>query len=481
MDKEIHSQQNIFLNKVNIDSVFEAQVDNRWNVSKTSAKERITKLKKLETWIINNKQKIRGAIYKDFKKPATDVDLTEIFTALSEIRHAIKHLKRWMKPHRVKRTMALITTRSWIQYEPRGIALIIAPWNYPFNLIVTPLISAIAAGNCVILKPSKLAVHTSNLIANMVEKLFPENEIAVIESKKGVSVKLLKKPFDHIFFTGSTAIGKKVMEAAAKNLSSVTLELGGKSPVIIDETANLHDAAQKIIWSKLMNCGQTCVAPDYLLVNESIVMKLISKLKHFIKKFYGADNSDWQTCPDYARIINHQHFQRLSTVLDETVQGGAKIEIGGELNEAKKYIPPTVLTDVKPDSPIMEEEIFGPILPILTYSKLADAINIIRSKPKPLALYVFSKNQKNIDRVLTETSSGGVCINDTVIHFSHTNLPFGGVNASGMGRSHGFHGFKTFSNEKAVVKHNRFSPLKLMYPPYTKRVQKIVDIVVKYF
>ena len=271
------------------------------------------------------------------------------------------------------------------------------------------------------------------------------------------------------------------MEAASKNLSSVTLELGGKSPVIIDKTANLGDAAQKIVWSKLMNCGQTCIAPDYLLVNESVLTELVSKLKHFIKKFYGTENSDWETCPDYARIINKQHFQRLSSVLDKTVQSGVKIEIGGELNETEKYIPPTILTNVRPESAIMEEEIFGPILPVLTYSKTNEAIDLIRHRPKPLALYIFSKNQHNIDRVLAETSSGGVCINDTVIHFSQTNLPFGGVNASGMGRSHGFHGFKTFSNEKAIVKHNRFSPLKLMYPPYKKRVQKMVDIVVKYF
>lgn len=467
------------INKIN--SVFTAQINNRWNVSQTSAKERIAKLKKLENWIINNKQAVQDAIYKDFRKPAVDVDLTEIFTVLSEIRHAIKHLKKWVKPHRVKRTIALITTRSWIQYEPRGVVLIIAPWNYPFNLIITPLISAIAAGNCVILKPSELAVHTSNLISNLVEELFTVNEITVIEGEKDVAINLLKKPFDHIFFTGSSAVGKSVMEAASKNLSSITLELGGKSPVIIDETANFADAAQKITWGKFMNCGQTCLAPDYLLVKESVLPELVSKLKHFIKKFYGNENSDWQTCPDYARIINKQHFQRLSQVLDETVQAGAKIEIGGDLNEAEKYIPPIVLIDVKPESAIMEEEIFGPILPILTYAEIDEAIDLIKSKPKPLALYIFSKNQQNIERILRETSSGGVCINDTVIHFSQTNLPFGGVNASGIGRSHGFFGFKTFSNEKAVVKHNRFSPLKLMYPPYTKRVRRIVDFVVKYF
>ncbi len=481
MDKNIQNQQTLFINKAEIDSVFVAQVNNRWSISQTSVTERIEKLKTLELWIINNKQAIRDAIYNDFRKPVVDVYLTEIFTSLSELKHTIKHLKKWAKPHRVKRIMALITARSWIQDEPRGVVLIITPWNYPFNLIITPLISAIAAGNCVILKPSELAKNTSNLISNMISELFPENEIAVLEGEKELAIELLKKPFDHIFFTGSTEVGKKVMEAASKNLSSVTLELGGKSPVVIDETANLADAAQKIVWGKFMNCGQTCLAPDYLLVNESVLPELVSKLKHFIKKFYGAESSDWLACPDYARIIDKQHFQRLSQVLNETVRSGAKIELGGELYESEKYISPTVLIDVNPESAIMEEEIFGPILPILTYSTLNEAINLIRSKPKPLALYIFSKNQQNIDRVLKETSSGGVCINDTVIHFLQINLPFGGVNDSGTGRAHGFFGFKTFSNEKAVVKHNRFSTLKLMYPPYTKRVRRLVDFVMKYF
>ena len=481
MEPKTQNQQAIFLNEADIESIFTAQVNNRWSVSQTSATERIAKLKKLELWIINNKHAIRDAIYKDFRKPATDVDLTEVFTALSELRHAIKHLKKWIKPHRVRRTMALITTQSWIQYEPRGVVLIIAPWNYPFNLIVTPMVSAVAAGNCVILKPSELAKNTSILISKMIGELFPENEITVMEGEKEVAIELLKKPFDHIFFTGSSVVGKKVMEAASKNLSSVTLELGGKSPVIIDETANLSDAAQKIVWSKFMNCGQTCLAPDYLLVDETVLPELINQLKHFTIKLYGVDNSEWQSNSDYARIIDHQHFQRLSQVLNETVQAGAKIELGGDLNEAEKYIPPTILTNITPESAIMEEEIFGPILPILTYANIDDAINLVRSKPKPLALYIFSKNHQNIDRVLTESSSGGVCINDTVVHFSQTNLPFGGVNDSGAGRTHGFFGFKTFSNEKSVVKPYLLSPLKLTYPPYTKRVQKIVDLIIKYF
>ncbi len=315
----------------------------------------------------------------------------------------------------------------------------------------------------------------------MVDELFPDNEIAVFEGEKNVAIELLKKPFDHIFFTGSTVVGKTVMEAASRNLSSVTLELGGKSPALIDKTAHIADAAHKIVWGKFMNCGQSCIAPDYLLVEESVLPKLLSNLKHFIKKFYGTKESDWQTCSDYARIIDARHFQRLAQVLNETVQSGARVEIGGDINKEEKYISPTILSSVTPEFAIMEEEIFGPILPILTYSDINEAINIIRNKPKPLALYIFSKSQQNIDTVLTNTSSGGVCINDNVINFSHTNLPFGGVNDSGMGRTHGFFGFKTFSNEKAVVKHNRLSPLKLMYPPYTKRVQRIVNLIVKYF
>jgi len=463
-----------------IDAVFSAQTDNRWAVARAPVKERIEKLKQLERWILNNKQRIRDAVYNDFKKPATDVDLTEIFTALTEIRHAVKHLKKWAKPHPVKRTLALITTKSWIQYEARGLVLIIAPWNYPFNLVVVPLISAIAAGNCIVLKPSELASHTSSLISAMIGELFPENEVAVFEGEKEVAIKLLKRPFDHIFFTGSTAIGKKVMEAASKNLSTITLELGGKSPTLVDETANLDDAAQKVVWSKFMNCGQTCLAPDYILVHKSVHKDFVEAAKKALDKFYSTSAEELELSNDYARVIDKNNFKRLSTMLDGALEKGAVLEVGGKLNSDEKYIPATVLSNVSLDSPIMEEEIFGPLLPIITYEALQDAISIIKSMPKPLALYVFSKDQKNIDMVLSDTTSGGVCINDTVIHFSQSNLPLGGVNASGMGRSHGFFGFKTFSNEKAVIKHHRFSILKLMYPPYTNRVKKLVKVVLKY-
>lgn len=386
-----------------------------------------------------------------------------------------------MRPHPVRRIIALLSTKSWIQYEPRGVVLIIAPWNYPFELNVAPLISAITAGNCVIIKPSELAKHTSKLIVRMITELFPENEVAVFEGEKEVSIELLKHPFDHIFFTGSTAVGKKVMEAAAKNLSTVTLELGGKSPTIVDKSANLKDAAEKIIWSKFMNCGQTCIAPDYLLVHKSVSKQFSIHLKNSIQKFYVNSNTDSSTFKDYACIINKNHYNRLKNVLEETVKSGANIDIGGELNENAKFISPTILSNISTDSKIMAEEIFGPILPIVEYEDTKEAIAFINKKPKPLALYIFCNDKITVDTILTNTSSGGVCINDAVIYFSQINLPFGGVNASGMGRAHGFHGFKTFSNEKAVLKQGRFSPLKLIYPPYTKRVQKIVDLMLKYF
>ncbi len=481
MNEKIKTQQTLFINKEEIDSVFAAMVNNRWNVAQTSASERIEKLKKLENWIINNKQAIRDALYNDLKKPPTEVDLTEIAVSLLEIRHAIRHLRKWIKPKRVKRTPIYLTARSWIQYEPRGVVLIISPWNYSINLLFSPLSAAIAAGNCVILKPSEFSPNSSSLIEEAISELFPEKEVAIFNGGKEVAIELLKKPFDHIFFTGSTETGKKVMEAASKTLSSVTLELGGKSPVIIDQTANLKDAAHKIIWAKILNSGQSCHAPDYLLVHESIQFELIERLKHYIKKLLGENELFWSSSKNFARIINHQHFNRLKRLLKDTITEGAKVEIGGKFNESDNYIDPTVLSNVFPTSAIMGEEIFGPIIPILTFSNIDDAIRQVNENPKPLAFYIFSKNKSHVDRALKNTSAGTTCINDVYIQYSQTNLPFGGVNHSGLGKAHGHYAFLEFSNLRAVLKHNRFAPLKLVFPPYTKFVQKITDTIIKYF
>jgi len=472
---EKQPSQKTDLNKFKINEVFSAQSKNRWKIANSSVKVRITKLKKVENWILENKQEIRDAIYSDFNKPAVDVDLTEIYTVLSEARHARKHLKKWLRQHPVRRTLALISTRSWVQYEARGTVLIIAPWNYPFSLNIAPLISAIAAGNCAIIKPSELSKHTSKLISRMVSDLFPENEVAVFEGEKDVAKELLKLPFDHIFFTGSTGVGKKIMAAAAKNLSTLTLELGGKSPTIVDKSANIKDAAEKIVWSKFMNSGQTCIAPDYLLVHKSIATRFKEHLKSIIQKFYSDTNYD-----NYARIIDNNHYNRLANALEESTRNGAKIEVSNNLNINQKLITPTILSNISTDSEIMTEEIFGPLLPLVIYENTEEAVAFINERPKPLALYVFSHDKPTTDIILKKTTSGGVCINDAVIYFSQINLPFGGVNSSGMGRTHGFHGFKTFSNEKAILRQGKFSPLKLVYPPYTNRVQKIVDLMLKY-
>ena len=354
-------------------------------MANTDAKVRIAKLRQLLDWIYSNRNKIYQAIYADFKKPAAEVDLSEVYMVVSEIKHAIRHLKKWMKPKRVRRTLALLTTSSCIHYEPRGVVLIIAPWNFPFNLTVGPLVSAIAAGNCIIVKPSEISLNTTRLIKEMAEQLFPENEVAVFEGDKEVAEELLKTPFDHIFFTGSPAVGKIVMKAAAENLATVTLELGGKSPVIVDDTANIKDAVQKIAWGKYMNNGQSCVAPDYLLIHESKYEKFMEEFKVKIKKYYGESETDRENSNDFARIINDRHHDRLKKMINDTVELGAKIEIGGVAKEEERYIAPTVLSNVSPESPAMQEEIFGPVLPVTTFSSLEEALKFINSKaPIPM-------------------------------------------------------------------------------------------------
>ncbi len=464
-----------------IDRVFTAQQNNKHLIANTGAGERIAKLNRVLDWLHSNSDRIKQALADDFSKPASEVDLTEIWLATSEIKHAIRHLKKWLRPKPVSPTLPTITTRAWIQYEPRGVVMIISPWNYPFNLTIGPLASALAAGNCIFIKPSELTPASSRLMGEMVETLFPENEVALFEGEKEVAVELLKKPFDHIFFTGSPETGKKVMRAAAEHLTSVTLELGGKSPTIIDETAHLTDAARKIIWGKFLNCGQTCIAPDYLLVHESIENALIEALKREIKRAFGDEEADRKTSPDYARLVNGHHFQRLNDLLEEAVERGAKIEIGGDRDEKDRYLSPTILSHVDAETRIMNEEIFGPLLPVIPYRSLDEVFNIINARPKPLALYIFSNNKRDTQRILANTTSGGSCINEVAFQYSHLNLPFGGVNNSGIGNAHGFYGFKAFSHERAILKHSRFSPLKLIFPPYTGMVKKLIKFVTRYF
>ena len=463
-----------------IETIFDQQLLNCQSIRNTSLKERRTKLSSIESWLLDHKDKIRDAMYADYKKPVSEVDLTEIWAVVNEIRHIRKYLKKWMRPKKVNPTLAMANAEAWIQYEPKGVVLIITPWNFPFNLSISPLISAIAAGNCAVIKPSELTPNSSKVISKMVSDLFDENEVAIFEGDANVAKALLQKPFNHIFFTGSPKIGSTVMEKAAKHLSTVTLELGGKSPTIVDETANLKDAAQKISWGKFLNCGQICLAPDYAIVHESVKEKLLQEIKKVSAEQFSSNNGGVKQSENYARIVNSKHFERLKSLLDRTTSFGDKVYMGGQTDSSSDFIEPTVLTDVKSESPIMSEEIFGPILPIITYNEIDEVIRLINSSPKPLGLYIFSYNRKNIDFILNNTSAGGTSINDTILHYMHLNLPFGGINNSGFGRTHGEAGFKAFSNQRSILRQSRLSPMKLLYPPYTNKVKKMIKLLMKY-
>jgi aldehyde dehydrogenase (NAD+) len=421
---------------------------------------RITQLKNLQKAVIDHEAAIIAALKADLHKSEFETYSTEIALCKKEISYALKQIANWTKPKKANIPLEQLPGFGRIYPEPLGVVLIISPWNYPFQLIIAPLIGAIAAGNCAILKPSEIAAHTSKLLAEILPKYFDPAYIAVVEGGVEISQQLLAEKFDHIFFTGGTTIGRKVMEAAAKHLTPVTLELGGKSPCIVDADTNIEYTARRITWGKFINAGQTCVAPDYLLVEQSIKQELLDKIQKCIREFLGEQAA---TSPDYARIINQKHFNRLV----EFLQYGETI-IGGESNSSELYIAPTVLDSVSLESPVMQEEIFGPILPVLTYSDVAEAIAIVNQKPKPLALYLFSRNKNLQQRVLQSTSSGSVCINDTVMQFAVPGLPFGGVGNSGMGKYHGKASFDTFSHYKSVLNRSLILDVKLRYAPYTK-------------
>ncbi|HXU26271.1 MAG TPA: aldehyde dehydrogenase family protein [Bacteroidia bacterium] len=452
----------------NISAVFKAQQQNKFELRKTSAAVRIEKLKVLKRAIESFETEIYQALQTDLRKSKFETAITELFFTYAEIDYAIKRLKGWMSPKTVGRTMSNFFAVNKIYYEPKGVCLIIAPWNYPFQLIMSPLISAIAAGNCAILKPSEISEATGNLICKIISKTFNTNEIACFEGGVVVSKALLELPFDHIFFTGSTAVGKTVMAAAAKNLTSVTLELGGKSPVIVDATANLKNAAEKIAWGKLVNVGQTCIAPDYVLIDKKVESQFVAFYKEAVLKMFFNSNNEINR-ESYGRIISEKQFKRLTDLIKDAVAFGADLVWGGESYEKELTVLPTILKNVTGQNPIMQQEIFGPILPIITFEKLEVAIDYINAKDKPLALYVFSNDTKNQERILTTTSAGGTCVNDVLVHIGNPNLPFGGVNSSGIGSCHGLFGFKNFSHERAVVFQSKFGVTKMIYPPYEKK------------
>ncbi len=419
---------------------------------------RLQKLKTLKQAIIEYEQAIAQAVKADLHKPAEETFMTETVLILKEIDYAVKNLKAWTKPKKVPVPFQILPASARIHPEPLGIILIIGPWNYPIQLILAPLVAAIAAGNCSILKPSELAPHSSHIIYEMLEKYFEPEYIAVAEGGVETSQQLLAEKFDHIFFTGGTVVGKIVMEAAAKHLTPVTLELGGKSPCIVDSHINVEYTARRITWGKFTNAGQTCVAPDYLLVNKSIKENLLNAIEKCIQEFYSHNPAK---SPDYGRIIHQKHFDRLVNLLKD-----GRILIGGDTNSVDRYIAPTVIDNISLTDPVMQEEIFGPILPVIEYTDITEAIALINSRPKPLALYVFSENKNLQQQVCRETSSGGVGINNTLMHLSVSSLPFGGVGDSGMGSYHGKAGFDTFSHHKSVLHKPFLVDVKLLYPPY---------------
>ena len=429
---------------------------------------RLEQLTKLKQAIINNQAAILQAAKADLGRPAFEAYF-EIAT-LGEINLALKQLKNWAKPQRVNSPIDQFPASAWIQPDPLGVVLIIGPWNYPFQLMMSPLVGAMAAGNCALLKPSEHAPHTSRVVAELIADTFDPRYIAVAEGDASVSQQLLAEKFDHIFFTGGTEIGRIVMMAAAKHLTPVTLELGGKSPCIVDCDINLDRAAQRIAWGKLINAGQTCIAPDYLLVHHSIKTELVDRIKHHIQAFYGENPALSQ---DYGRIIHRRHFDRLVAFLDR-----GEILLGGDHNAEERYLAPTLIDGVTWDDPVMQEEIFGPILPILTYDNLEEAIARVNARPKPLALYFFSRDRQQQQRILQATSSGGVCINDTVMQVSVTSLPFGGVGESGIGAYHGKASFDTFSHAKSVLKREFWLDLGWRYAPYTNKKFELLKRIV---
>jgi aldehyde dehydrogenase (NAD+) len=440
------------LNKTRMQEVFELQSATALRLRSSTAENRIAKIRKLRDAVISHTEDWYRAAYADFKKPQGEVDLAEILPVCVEANDAIRNLKKWMKPTRVWPTMLTLGTRSYVQYLPRGRCLIIGPFNYPVNLTLGPLVSAIAAGNTAILKPSELTPNLSALICKIVREVFTEDEVAIFEGEADVSQALLELPFDHIFFTGSPMIGKYVMSAAAKNLTSVTLELGGKSPTIIDETADLKLAATNVMWAKFANSGQTCIAPDYVFVHESVKDAWVDCCRDQLKKAYGTTLAEQKESPHLAHIVNARHTARIKALLDDANAHGARALVGGGVNEEDCFIQPTLLDQVSDKSRIMEEEIFGPLLPIIGYRDIDKVIARINEGQKPLALYVYSRNNANIDKVLTNTVSGGACVNHALMQFLHGNLPFGGINNSGIGNAHGHYGFKAFSHERGVVR-----------------------------
>lgn len=461
-----------------ISTAFDLHQTHKFKMKNTSARYRLEKLTQMKKLILEKKDEISLALSQDFHKPKVETELTEIMPTVSMINLLEKQLPSWMADEKVKTPLLFKGSKSWIRREGKGCCLIISPWNYPFQLALYPLLTAFASGNTAILKPSEFTPHTNKIIALLVEQVFSTQEVQIFEGDVEVSTQLLKLPFDHIFFTGSTNVGKVVMEAASKHLASVALELGGKSPVIVDRGINFEEAGKKIAWAKLVNGGQTCVAPDYMLVHTDDESAIVDSMIKSIKSFYG---TDWANEKDYNHIITKRHAERLNFLVQDAVEKGAEIKFGGEYVAESNIISPTILTGVNNDMKIMQEEIFGPILPIVTVNNNQEILSYINNHDNALAMYIFSDNSSNIDLFMNQTFNGGVTVNDALIGVGHPLLPFGGAGKSGIGKYHGKFGFDEFSNLRPVLKRNLDLGASYFFPPYTKQKEGVVSNLLKKF
>ncbi|MCH8569304.1 MAG: aldehyde dehydrogenase family protein [Balneolales bacterium] len=444
---------------------------------------RLNLLKKLHDSIIKNRLLIIDALNTDLGKPAEEAELTEIIPALSEIRLLLKNLPKWSKPAKVKRSLLHYTSKAYIDYQPKGVVLVLSPWNYPFVLNISPLACSIASGNRTVVKPSEFTPAINSAMRTIFDDCFENDEVLLVEGEAETAEYLVNQPFNHIFFTGSPAIGKKVMMAAAENLCPVTLELGGKSPCIVDKTANIKKAARRIAWGKMINCGQTCIAPDYLCVHNEIAEEFEAALFSAIKDLEIEDSETTKKKTNYGKIIHKKHFDYLKALLEDALARGARLISGGHFSEDTKFFSPTVLylRDDPYEYKVMQNEIFGPILPFITWDKPELLIKQINKLERPLATYLFANNKKLVDTIKNGISTGGLVINDTLSHFVHPHLPFGGINNSGIGRTRGFYGFEELSNRVSVLESGPGpAGAELFSPPYTNIQQKLIEKGLKF-
>lgn len=459
-----------------LQNIFDAQGENRWKIAQTSVKERIAKLLKLRKAIETRQQEFYDAVWADFHKPKTEAWLTEVYPALQEIDHTVNHLPDWVEDKDGSWSFLFPLNSSVSHFEPKGRVLIMAPWNYPFLLFISPVVAAVAAGNVVIAKPSHKTPHVAEVLESIIKEVFPQNEVAVVQGAGAeIGDQLLALPFDHVFFTGSPNVGAHVAEEAAKIHAGVTLELGGKSPVIVLDDVKIKDAAKKLAWGKCLNAGQTCIAPDYMLCPRRLMQPLADAIADNIKKMYGNTDEARRNSEIFVHIVESRSVERHQALIEDAIAKGAKAILGAQFSPEdieNRYTPATVLTDVSPDMRIMESEIFGPILPIIAYDSLEDAIAFVQARPKPLALYIFGKSEAKINEVIARTTSGSTCVNHCILQIANNSVPFGGVGMSGTGNYHGIYGFKTFSHERNVMRQSALDTMTFLYPPYHKKGDK---------